>query len=257
MSKDVQDNKNEQNSSGNTAVADSPGKEDKKDEKLLTAEEVQKLIADKEEEIKKKQLEATNNAVSIEKDKLYATINKHKSEKEALEKELESFRLVEEEKRKKEEEKKKEEMDAKERLKLLEKKQEDDSKRFSEVMEIKEKEFQAQLKKRDLAIYREKKIAEASGAIIPELVDGNNEEEIDKSVELARQRYLNIVEATKKKVTEEVLVNGQLPEPDGKDKKPDEVSDSSGGDWRNLMSMSDEEFLKKKVEFDKEFGKSK
>ena len=42
--------------------------------------------------------------------------------------------------------------------------------------------------------YREKQIASAGGAIIPELVTGNTEEEINASIELAKQRYAQIQE---------------------------------------------------------------
>lgn len=42
--------------------------------------------------------------------------------------------------------------------------------------------------------YREKQIALAGGAIIPELVTGNTEEEINASIELAKQRYAQIQE---------------------------------------------------------------
>lgn len=44
-----------------------------------------------------------------------------------------------------------------------------------------------------LASYRDKKIAEAGGEIIPELVTGNSEEEIDLAVEKAKERYREIV----------------------------------------------------------------
>lgn len=44
-----------------------------------------------------------------------------------------------------------------------------------------------------LASYRDKKIAEAGGELIPELVTGNSEEEIDLSIEKAKERYKEIV----------------------------------------------------------------
>lgn len=44
-----------------------------------------------------------------------------------------------------------------------------------------------------LASYRDKKIAEAGGEIIPELVTGNSEEEIDLSIEKAKERYKEII----------------------------------------------------------------
>ena len=47
----------------------------------------------------------------------------------------------------------------------------------------------------DLKFYREKKIQEANGKIIPELVSGNTEEEINASVEKSMARYNEIVGA--------------------------------------------------------------
>lgn len=44
-----------------------------------------------------------------------------------------------------------------------------------------------------LASYKDKKIAEAGGELIPELVTGNSEEEIDLAVEKAKERYREIV----------------------------------------------------------------
>jgi uncharacterized phage infection (PIP) family protein YhgE len=43
-----------------------------------------------------------------------------------------------------------------------------------------------------LESYKEKKIAEANGAIIPELVTGNTEEEVNSSFESAKQRYSSL-----------------------------------------------------------------
>jgi len=50
-------------------------------------------------------------------------------------------------------------------------------------------EFQETLKKRDLEAYKLKKIAESKGQIIPELLVGNSESEIDASFLTAVQRY--------------------------------------------------------------------
>ena len=47
----------------------------------------------------------------------------------------------------------------------------------------------------DLKFYREKKIQEAGGKIIPELVSGNTEEEINASVEKSMARYNEIIGA--------------------------------------------------------------
>lgn len=58
----------------------------------------------------------------------------------------------------------------------------------------------------DLKFYREKKIQEANGKIIPELVSGNTEEEINASVEKSMARYNEIVGA----VTPPPAVNPKL-----------------------------------------------
>ena len=58
----------------------------------------------------------------------------------------------------------------------------------------------------DLKFYREKKIQEANGKIIPELVSGNTEEEINASVEKSMARYNEIVGA----VTPPPVVNPKL-----------------------------------------------
>ena len=44
-----------------------------------------------------------------------------------------------------------------------------------------------------LTSYKDKKIAEAGGELIPELVTGNSEEEIDLAIEKAKERYKEIV----------------------------------------------------------------
>ena len=44
-----------------------------------------------------------------------------------------------------------------------------------------------------LTSYKDKKIAEAGGELIPELVTGNSEEEIDLAIEKAKERYKEII----------------------------------------------------------------
>ena len=67
-------------------------------------------------------------------------------------------------------------------------------------LKIKIAELENQLAEKDkeinaikLASYRDKKIAEAGGEIIPELVTGNSEEEIDLAVGKAKERYKEII----------------------------------------------------------------
>lgn len=220
------------------------------------SEEIKKAILEKEKEWQEKTADMIAKAVSTEKEKLYDTIEKVKGEKEKLEKELSKTMSEKEKERIAEEEKKKAEMDAIERVQLLETKQAEDSKRFQDVMQMKETEWQEELKKRDLAVYREKKINESNGLIIPELVQGKTTEEIDRAVELAKQRYIAIVESTKKQAMDEMLKNGKLPGPDGKDKKDESGSGATGEtrpDWQRLMTMTNEDFVKEKAKFEKEF----
>lgn len=74
------------------------------------------------------------------------------------------------------------------------------------VEELKEN-IRAEIKSEyDLKFYREKKIQEANGKIIPELVSGNTEEEIDASIEKSMARYNEIVGA----VTPPPVVNPKI-----------------------------------------------
>ena len=55
-------------------------------------------------------------------------------------------------------------------------------------------QYETDVQSLKLTSYREKQIALAGGEIIPELVTGNTEEEINASIELAKQRYVQIQE---------------------------------------------------------------
>jgi predicted RNase H-like nuclease (RuvC/YqgF family) len=242
----IQDSKNEPGSQDGSEGKDSYSKD-----------EVEKLLKDKEKEIKELSQKAIVEAVGTEKQKLYATIEKEKEEKLRLEKELEEFRQEEAKKKEEEEEKRREELEVRDLVKEIEEKQVKESKRFQEILDLREKEYKTELLKRDLAIFRERKIAEANGRIIPELVQGNSEEEISQSVELAKQRYIDIVEGTKKEVTAQFLKDGKIPGPDGKDKKienedPAQPSDAPKRN-KELWEMSDEQFKEYKEKFEKDF----
>lgn len=88
-----------------------------------------------------------------------------------------------------------------------------------QVKELKKKinELEKQLKEKETELnnmkiegYKQKKIAEAGGELIPELVTGSTEEEIDASIELAKQKYKEIVERVIKN-TQSNLTSTQVP----------------------------------------------
>ncbi len=112
-----------------------------------------------------------------------------------------------------------------------------------------------ELRKRDLAILRERLIADSRGEIIPELVQGNSEEELHKAAESAKVRYKEIVENQRKQLTDELIRTGKLPGPDGKDKKKEETSLGAGiKSTKEVWELGDDEFLKYKESVLKEFS---
>ena len=214
-------------------------------EKVLTESEVQALLKKKEEELTAAIDEAKKDAASKEKAKLYDTIEKAKTQAAEYEKQLKEFQAVEEEKRKAEEQRIKDEMDAKERMKIIENELDSSKKRFSEMLDLKDKEFNAELKKRDLAILRERLISEAKGEIIPEMVQGSTEEELKAAADLARTRYKDIVEAQKKQIVESLIKDGKIPSPDGTGKitESDKTAVSGGiKSSQEIFGMSEAEF---------------
>jgi hypothetical protein len=62
-----------------------------------------------------------------------------------------------------------------------------------------------------LTSYRDKKIAEAGGELIPELVTGNSEEEIDLSIEKAKERYREIVSKIASQQSTKPLSSNNIP----------------------------------------------
>lgn len=219
--------------------------------KVLTEAEVQALLKQKEDELSKKIEEATKEAASKEKAKLYDTIEASKKAAAEMEKKLKEVEAAEEAKRKEAEQKVKDEMDAKERLKILEDQQQEDKKRFQEILDIRSTEFQSELKKRDLAIIREKLISEAKGEIIPEMVQGNSEEELVQAAEKSRARFKEIIDAQKKQFADTLIKDGKIPHPDGSDKiteRDKSVSSSGQKSLQDIFSMPKEDFLKYKDE---------
>lgn len=133
-----------------------------------------------------------------EKDKLYPQIEKLKESNN-------SHLLVIAERDKEIETLKKERDQYKAQAEKLEKDQTDGTKANTKVSELTsenaklQRDLDALQKKYDndintvkLNAYRDKKISEAQGALIPELVTGTTEEEINASIEVAKQRYAEI-----------------------------------------------------------------
>lgn len=97
-------------------------------------------------------------------------------------------------------------------------------------------QFNEVLTKKDLEIYKKSKIAEFSGEIIPELVQGSSVEEIDNAVEQAKAKYREIEERALKKKEEKELGESKVPG----------VTSSVGSinelDYKSMMTMSASEF---------------
>lgn len=97
-------------------------------------------------------------------------------------------------------------------------------------------QFDEVLKKKDLEIYKKSKIAEFSGEIIPELVQGSSVEEIDNAVEQAKAKYKEIETKALKKKEEQELGNSKVPG----------VTSSVGNinelDYKSLMTMNEADF---------------
>ena len=240
-------------------MADPEKKDDKKEEKLelkkdsFSKEEVEALIKEREIAVKTKveaeKDEVAKKIIETEKAKLYDTIEAEKKKSSELEKLVREQKNAEDEKKKAEEQKINDELDAKEQVKLLAKKLDDDSKRFQDIVELKDAEYKGELRKRDLEIYKEKLIASYNGAIIPEMVSGKTEEELDQAVEAAAERYKQIAERSKQEIMDEAVKNGKLPKPGDLDNSLKKTSGAK--DWKDVMSMSTEEYASyKKSVFD-------
>jgi len=221
------------------------------EEKVILPEEhadkvgllVESVLRKQSEEHEKK----LKDTVSIEKKKLYDTIEQTKKEKEAAEKKASDFEKAEAERNKALEDKKKAETDSKVLIEQLEQKLKTDAERVQAIIDLKDKEFKAELSRRDLEIYKKEKIFNANGKIIPELVSGNSTEEIDVAVEKAKARYIEIIEGQKQAIEDELMKTGKIPGAGPKDKdKASGASTLAGGDfksWEELMKMDPKDFL--------------
>lgn len=86
-----------------------------------------------------------------------------------------------------------------------------------------EERIQQDKRKEQLAAYRVQKIKEANGQIIPEIVQGSSETEIDANTLIAKARYVELVESLKEARAEEV--RGQMPRPASPDTEPQELAE--------------------------------
>jgi hypothetical protein len=126
-----------------------------------------------------------------EKDKLYPKITKLEGEKDTLTKKINDYII--------------EVASKDDKIKELEKKVADLINSKGDLEELKNlkveneklkkqiEDEKAEVAKQKLEAYKKQKIDEAKGAIIPELVTGNDEKEIDASVEKAKQRFAEIM----------------------------------------------------------------
>jgi hypothetical protein len=238
-------------------MADPEKKDDKKVDEIkfddkkesFSKDEVKALLEKTAADIKIAATETTKQIIETEKAKLYDTIEAEKKKSSELEKIVREQKNADDEKKKAEEQKINDELDAKEQVKLLAKKLDDDSKRFEDIVELKDAEYKGELRKRDLEIYKEKLIASYNGAIIPEMVSGKTEEELDKAVEAAAERYKQIAERSKQEIMDEAVKNGKLPKPGDLDNSLKKTSGAK--DWKDVMSMSTEDYAAyKKSVFD-------
>jgi len=174
--------------------------------------EIEKLEKDETTFISKDELnKRITEELQKEKDKLYSSLEHSKNDAkksreliESLKKEQDKIREEAEKKARKEAEeeykKKLESMSDYERIQEEMKQKEIEYKKkfeennktlksLQELLEIEQKERKEALLKAELSEYTRQQIAAAGGRIIQELVQGNTKEQIDASIELAKQKY--------------------------------------------------------------------
>jgi chromosome segregation ATPase len=152
---------------------------------------------------------AVSKAVNTEKDKLYETIEKLKSD---IEKNNKFFQQIEEEKKKAiadAENQKREKMSETQKLSLQ---IEELQKQIAEMAENHRSELDAIRKRADqkaLDDHKEKLLLKYQDEIVPGLVSGNSIEELNASVEVARREYQNILAKAEKKKQNDTQVQAQ------------------------------------------------
>lgn len=130
--------------------------------------------------------------VKTEKEKLYNDLSKEKERAAKIEKELAEF------KKKADEEKARLEKERLEKLTVEQRLQEELAQatnkinQFADGFEMFKRETAEEIRKRDLALFKEKLVA-GRNDYLPELVTGNSEEELKASFEASQRRYKEII----------------------------------------------------------------
>lgn len=166
----------------------------------VTTEETPKEETSKEELLTKEQaLEFAEKARKQEKDKLYGTIEKLQEKLETL---TEAQKADQEEKKKiREEAEAAAEKERQAKLSSEDKLAEQLSKlaekldKEASAREELEAKLAEEREARALDSYRQKALSEAGNEIIPDLVRGNSQEEIDRNVALAKSRFQELFKA--------------------------------------------------------------
>lgn len=155
-----------------------------------------------ESKIKAEVEAATKTSISTEKDKLYSNMEALKKKNREFEDQLNSLAK---------EKRELEEYKEKERLAKMstEEKAQDELKKATERIEqlntsfnVLKQETDDKLLTKDLELYREKLIAQATGNIIPELVRGTSREELEVSYKMAVERFKSIKADVEKGIKE-------------------------------------------------------
>lgn len=208
--------------------------------------------------------EEKKSAIQAEKTKLYETIEKTKKRNTELEAEIKKFSDAEAEKKKKEEEERKSNLDATQRIQELEGQinqlvevNKTTGERFKELLTLQDEKYTKELTKRDVGLYREEAIRKCGGAVIPELVQGETTEEIDRTIEISKKRYLEIKGAASDEKKKDEYKNGEFPKPSGESRKDSSSSPEDDGhgnkSYADILKMSDEEYKKYRDQYMKEF----
>ncbi len=230
-----------------TELTDEKSK-DKPDEKIVSKLETE--VTDRksyDDDVEK----GTASRVKTEKEKLYASIEKHKGDASKATDELaqnqEKLKKLEEAETAREkkatedvDKKKRSEMEVSERMAALEdenrrKTEETDAKLLQQREEFtaetarKDKAFDDKIKAQELETYRQSVIADAKGQIIPEVVKGNTKEEIDGTVEKAKARYTEIRNGALEADHKKSMTDGKLPGQSGDGKVGPESTPAGGG----------------------------
>ena len=145
-----------------------------------------------------------------EKDKLYASMEKRKQESEDLAKQKEQVLEELNSTKKKLEEIEDSKLSDMERLQKQIQQVIDQNSALQEKIKTVETQAERRIRESELNSYRSKRIQE-EGILMPELVIGSDKEELDKAIQLAKQRESSIRESLEDQLRKEMAVN--VPKP--------------------------------------------